>query len=363
VNAAAREATNRESGEVRAIIARPWTAVPEHILEDRRLSLQARCMLAYMLGLARRPNWVIRLDNHVLPTMGVTRDRWRSIRKELETVGYYRRSVIRGPDGRMAHEHLITDDPTAPGWASPGGGSSTVDFSNGGGTNGGQASGGTSNGGGSNRGNTTRGGANGGPPGRGTANGGKPTPLHRNTARSSNERRVNNNNQELSELGAAGAAPSPQAPDADVNGSGAAPTDPSKGTGAPPPPPASPTKASESRGTRLTDDWVPDSDLIAWAAMKRPDVDHELESEKFVNYWVAMPGAKGRKLDWPATWRNWILGARATPGYAAAMPEAAPPSKTLQSLESLDDFSNAYGHSDHAGPEELPLIFPAAGMG
>lgn len=153
-----------------------------------------------------------------------------------------------------------------------------------------------------------------------------------------------------------------------MNNSEAAPPDLPNGAQTPPPPapppapPAPAAKASDSRGSRLPDDWAADAGLLAWAAMKRPDVDPKLESERFVNYWVAMPGAKGRKLDWPATWRNWILGARATPGYAPAMPEAAPPSKTLQSLESLDDFSNTYGHSDHAGPEELPLVFPA-GMG
>lgn len=30
------------------------------------------------------------------------------------------------------------------------------------------------------------------------------------------------------------------------------------------------------------------------------------ELEKFTDYWRAVPGAKGRKLDWPATFRNWI---------------------------------------------------------
>jgi len=26
---------------------------------------------------------------------------------------------------------------------------------------------------------------------------------------------------------------------------------------------------------------------------------------RFVDYWRAQPGAKGRKTDWQATWRNW----------------------------------------------------------
>ena len=34
------------------------------------------------------------------------------------------------------------------------------------------------------------------------------------------------------------------------------------------------------------------------------------EGEKFLDYWHAQPGARGVKLDWFATWRNWIRKAR-----------------------------------------------------
>lgn len=40
----------------------------------------------------------------------------------------------------------------------------------------------------------------------------------------------------------------------------------------------------------------------------------------FFDYWIAQPGAKGRKLDWSATWRNWVRNEklqrvpRASPG-------------------------------------------------
>lgn len=49
---------------------------------------------------------------------------------------------------------------------------------------------------------------------------------------------------------------------------------------------------------RLTDE------MLAFA---RPlSVNIEKETEKFVDYWKAQPGQKGVKLDWPATWRNWM---------------------------------------------------------
>ena len=43
---------------------------------------------------------------------------------------------------------------------------------------------------------------------------------------------------------------------------------------------------------------------------ERPDLDFDLEHRKFADYWIAQPGAKGRKVDWNATWRNWIRNAR-----------------------------------------------------
>ena len=34
------------------------------------------------------------------------------------------------------------------------------------------------------------------------------------------------------------------------------------------------------------------------------------EAEKFRDYWTSVAGAKGRKTDWHATWRNWCRNAR-----------------------------------------------------
>ena len=35
-------------------------------------------------------------------------------------------------------------------------------------------------------------------------------------------------------------------------------------------------------------------------------LDLEGITEEFVDYWRSVPGAKGTKLDWPATWRGWV---------------------------------------------------------
>jgi hypothetical protein len=50
--------------------------------------------------------------------------------------------------------------------------------------------------------------------------------------------------------------------------------------------------------------------MRAWAATKAPNTDLGLETDKFINYWVAKSGKDATKLDWVATWRNWILNSR-----------------------------------------------------
>ena len=65
------------------------------------------------------------------------------------------------------------------------------------------------------------------------------------------------------------------------------------------------------RGTRLPPGWAPDSDLEGWAKQERPDLDLSTTVETFRDYWVAQPGTRGTKLDWPATFRNWVRSQRA----------------------------------------------------
>lgn len=73
-------------------------------------------------------------------------------------------------------------------------------------------------------------------------------------------------------------------------------------------------KTSSKRGTRLTKEWVPTKDDIAFA-WKRGLNDGQISDEtlKFRNYWISLAGQKGIKLDWPATWQNWII--KASEGY------------------------------------------------
>jgi hypothetical protein len=58
-----------------------------------------------------------------------------------------------------------------------------------------------------------------------------------------------------------------------------------------------------SRASRLPEGFYPD---LEHARDRLPDIDAQAEAERFRNFWTAKAGAGALKLDWPATWRNWI---------------------------------------------------------
>jgi hypothetical protein len=45
--------------------------------------------------------------------------------------------------------------------------------------------------------------------------------------------------------------------------------------------------------------------MRAWARDHAPTCGTQ-DHAAFTDYWQGIPGAKGRKLDWQATWRNWM---------------------------------------------------------
>lgn len=52
---------------------------------------------------------------------------------------------------------------------------------------------------------------------------------------------------------------------------------------------------------------------MAWAATDRPEFTSDLlarEGEKFADHFHSISGSKAARLDWFATWRNWIRSAR-----------------------------------------------------
>lgn len=61
---------------------------------------------------------------------------------------------------------------------------------------------------------------------------------------------------------------------------------------------------ADQRGARLPDDFCLNSSMREWASLNTPNVDLEVSLAEFCDYWRGIPGQRGKKLDWPATWRN-----------------------------------------------------------
>lgn len=66
------------------------------------------------------------------------------------------------------------------------------------------------------------------------------------------------------------------------------------------------TRAEAATASRLPADWVPSDSDQGFCTATRPDLDCKAVADAFRDYWASVPGAKGRKLDWSATWRNWV---------------------------------------------------------
>ena len=70
------------------------------------------------------------------------------------------------------------------------------------------------------------------------------------------------------------------------------------------------------RGTRLPTDWVLPTEWQTWAEQERQDLDIPKIAASFKDYWIAKPGAGGLKLNWEATWRNWVRSQKQSFGVA-----------------------------------------------
>lgn len=103
------------------------------------------------------------------------------------------------------------------------------------------------------------------------------------------------------------------------------------------PAPTNKESGARKRGTRLPENWLP-SPLTRQAMAKEfPSVDLKMEHDKFTDYWAAKAGKDGTKLDWDATWRNWIRNSR---------PDSKP--------TNVHQLPTAYVETQPEDPESLP---------
>lgn len=90
-----------------------------------------------------------------------------------------------------------------------------------------------------------------------------------------------------------------------------------------PPEDCSPRGSPQSaRGSRIPDDF-PDAVALAWCREERPDLAPGAVTAKFRDYWLGVPGQRGRKADWPATWRNFVRSERGPPSRASPQAPSA----------------------------------------
>lgn len=75
-------------------------------------------------------------------------------------------------------------------------------------------------------------------------------------------------------------------------------------------PPEKPKRKPDATATRLPADWLPSDGDKEFCKTERPDLDPDAVAARFRDYWHGIPGAKGRKLDWHGTWRNWVRNER-----------------------------------------------------
>lgn len=106
------------------------------------------------------------------------------------------------------------------------------------------------------------------------------------------------------------------APEKDVSVGDALPPSPGPLSPPPTPPPIIPQTPSTiretKRATRLSPDWTLPASWGRWAVDQGHSEAHvRLEAEKFRDFWCSKSGKDATKLDWMATWRNWIRNSKA----------------------------------------------------
>lgn len=97
---------------------------------------------------------------------------------------------------------------------------------------------------------------------------------------------------------------------------------------------------ARKRATRLPHDWTPSESVRDQMRSEFPHLDLRSVHAKFVDYWIAKSGANALKLDWDATWRNWVRreaeqSPRGRPGFAAVQSRPPTSETKVAALQAL----------------------------
>ena len=72
-----------------------------------------------------------------------------------------------------------------------------------------------------------------------------------------------------------------------------------------------PIDKKAQRGSRLAPDFCFTKEWEDFCIQARPELSPVKTFDQFKDYWIAQAGQKGVKLDWFATWRNWVRSTHA----------------------------------------------------
>ncbi len=123
-----------------------------------------------------------------------------------------------------------------------------------------------------------------------------------------------------------------------------------------------PLDAATTRGTRFAAESQAPEAWLAYCKAERPELDASKTFEMFRDYWVAKAGKDGLKLDWLATWRNWVKSQSLRPGVAAKDDKPLDPLKTKEGIMALAaDIGHEPYDETRAFPDYQASVLRAAG--
>jgi hypothetical protein len=86
-------------------------------------------------------------------------------------------------------------------------------------------------------------------------------------------------------------------------------------------------KEKKILGKRLASDFSFPKEWEQFCQTERPELSPVKTFDQFKDYWIAQSGQKGVKLDWFATWRNWVRSTNAPKVNPADIVRLTVPSK------------------------------------
>lgn len=113
------------------------------------------------------------------------------------------------------------------------------------------------------------------------------------------------------------------------------------------------------KGIRVPEPFVISDAMKDWAATETPNLDIPRVTEKFVDYWRGKSGRDGTKVDWPATWRNWMRteSERVPTANGRASPPGTRQSTTDQRVNQTLDLARQYAAQEarEAGQQRMEI--------